>query len=83
MHPPFYMVDHRIDHDPHAFEERRVIRRNQPAYLRLTPPAPGTPLSTMTPVHPPGPAVPRNASWLWRFIGQFRQRITPPPQTEL
>lgn len=41
MHPPFMVVDHKIDHDsrPHEarlFEERRPIRRNRPDRLDLS-----------------------------------------------
>jgi len=47
MHPPFYVVDHRIDPEfSYPLEERRIIRRNRPEALRLTLPGPGAPLIT-------------------------------------
>lgn len=45
MHPPFYLVDHRIDPQSYyPLEERRIVRRSQPEVLRLSLPGPGAPL---------------------------------------
>ncbi len=62
MHPPFYVVDHRIDHSRHLsesrqFEEKRVVRRNRPESLRLTLPASGFPFGSSLGYLPPPPLV--------------------------
>ncbi len=58
MHPPFFVVDHRIDHDILPVEERKVIRRSAPERLRLSLPAPGTPVVIVGAVPPPPPMSP-------------------------
>jgi hypothetical protein len=58
MHPPFFVVDHRIDHDVLPIEERKVIRRSAPERLRLSLPAPGTPVVIVGAVPPPPPMSP-------------------------
>jgi len=56
MHPPFYVVDHRIDPESsYPLEERRIIRRNRPEALRLTLPGPGAPMITTQGVASPLP----------------------------
>ncbi len=43
MHPPFYIVDHRIDPETRApWEERAHVRRGGPARLDLSIPYPGS-----------------------------------------
>jgi hypothetical protein len=73
MHPPFYVVDHRIDHDVNPTEIRRVVRRNQPERLRLDLPPPGSPMVTYTPIGMPPP--PRSGgegrSYLARLLGRL------------
>ena len=74
MHPPFYVVDHKIDPARHlsqspAFEEKRVIRRNRPESLRLTLPAPGFPFGSSIPVPPPSPsAVVKSRPFGWTHL---------------
>lgn len=59
MHPPFYVVDHRIDaQSQYPLEERRILRRSQPEVLRLSLPGPGAPLVTYQPVAQPLPRQP-------------------------
>jgi hypothetical protein len=76
MHPPFFVVDHRIDHDILPVEERKVIRRSQPERLRLSIPAPGTPVvivATHAPLPPISPSLlARLREWLRR-----RRRVRP------
>ncbi|SMY05940.1 hypothetical protein [Flavimaricola marinus] len=43
MHPPFFVVDHKVGpHVPLPHHERPVIRRSAPEVLRLSLPAPGS-----------------------------------------
>ncbi len=37
MHPPFYVVDHKVGDRPPVYGERRSIRRHFPTRLRLDP----------------------------------------------
>lgn len=79
MHPPFFVVDHRIDHDILPVEERKVIRRSAPERLRLTLPAPGTPVVIVGAVPPPPPLAPGLFS---RLIARLRaRRVAAPVRT--
>jgi hypothetical protein len=77
MHPPFYVVDHRIDHDPLPTEEHKVIRRNQPSRLALNLPAPGMPVVIFAAVSPPAPVAP---GLFARLLHRLRaRRLRPAP----
>ena len=59
MHPPFYVVDHRIHPQSHyPLDERRIVRRSQPEVLQLSLPGPGAPLVSYHPVAQPLPRQP-------------------------
>jgi hypothetical protein len=74
MHPPFFVVDHRIDYDILPVEERKVIRRNRPAPLALNMPAPGTPVVIVGAVGPPPPLTPGPLSRLAALLRAALQR---------
>lgn len=76
MHPPFFVVDHRIDHDILPVEERKVIRRSQPESLRLSIPAPGTPVVIVSGCPAPLPVTPSLLSRLAGWLGAgLRRRV--------
>lgn len=53
MHPPFYVVDHKIGPDIHPpCDAPRILRRNKPAVLDLTPVANGWPPVPLVPAQP-------------------------------
>jgi hypothetical protein len=79
MHPPFFMVDHKINHDVSPTGMRPVIRRSRPEKLRLDLPAPGLPMVVYAPVHrrrgrQGGPSV------LARLLRAIMDRVRPARQ---
>lgn len=71
MHPPFYVVDHRIDHDVLPVEERRVIRRSQPERLRFEP-LPVPPLMVVGAAPPPPPVARPLAARVAALLARLR-----------
>lgn len=76
MHPPFFVVDHRINPDISPTGERLVIRRNRPEHLRLDLPAPGLPMVVYAPVHRRR-GQPRGPSRLARLLLALVDRLRP------
>ena len=74
MHPPFFVVDHRIDPDETPTEERRVIRRNRPEHLRLALPPPDLPLVIYRPAPGPRPRSERPTILVRLFSRLFDKR---------
>jgi len=83
MHPPFYVVDHRIGPDVHHQSDGKpVVRRSLPERLALKPSAAGWPPIPLSPgaftdngaLHLPSGAI---------LPPQAILRIVPPPQRKL
>ena len=78
MYPPFYVVDHRIDHDVLPVEERRVIRRGRPEPLRFDMPPPGTPVIIVGAVVRPPDDGPGPVGRVLRAVfARLRRRAVP------
>jgi hypothetical protein len=77
MHPPFFVVDHRVGQDPLPLEGRRVIRRNRPERLDFCQPLPGQPAVTFAAVHPPAPLRALHETRAAAWLGSLLRRRVP------
>ena len=81
MHPPFFVVDHKIGPDIHHHGDHKpIVRRNLPERLDMSVAAGGwPPVPLQLPSPDPAPRLPSGS----RVVAPLHLRVVPPPEPGL